>query len=73
MQSLIDDVKNGVIIIWISVPFMYAIMDGPIVLPNDAESAYSKFSLLLKLRERNYMDFIEWAEEQKQKLLGEEQ
>ncbi len=52
---------------------MYAIMDGPIVLPNDAESAYSKFSLLLKLRERNYMDFIEWAEEQKQKLLGEEQ
>ncbi len=33
LQSLINDVKDGDIIIWSSVPFMYAIADSSIVLP----------------------------------------
>jgi len=73
LQSLIDDAKNGEVIIQSSVPFSYAITDGSIVLPKDAEAAYSKFSLLLKLGEDKYNESIKWAEEQKQKIFGKGQ
>lgn len=69
LQPLIDDVKNGDIIQG-SVPFNYAITGGLIVLPKDAESAYSRFSILLEFGEEKYKDSVEWAEEQKKKIFG---
>lgn len=69
LQSLIDDVKNGDII-QASVPFNYAITGGLIVLPKDAESAYSRFSILLEFGGEKYKDSVEWAEEQKKKIFG---
>tara|TARA_R110001599_G_scaffold343537_1_gene566208 strand:+ start:57 stop:383 length:327 start_codon:yes stop_codon:yes gene_type:complete len=70
LQSLIDDAKNGEVIIPTFVPFGYAITEGLIKLPQDAEAAYSKFSLLLTHGEEKYKDLIKWAEERKQKIFG---
>lgn len=70
LQSLIENAKNGQVEVLDSVPFGYAITDGRISLPKDAESAYSKFSLLLKLGEEKYIETMKWAEDRKKRILG---
>lgn len=68
LQPLIDTAKNGEFNSPISVPFGYALLEGLIILPKDADAAYSKFSLLLELGEERYFELIKWANEQKRKI-----